>query len=176
MADTEKMLRRLIGEDIELTTVLAPDLKHVRADQGQIEQVIMNLAVNARDAMPDGGKLIIETRNARLNKEYVLRYPPMVPGNYVMLVVTDTGAGMDEQTRSRIFDPFFTTKVVGKGTGLGLSTVYGIVKQSGGYIRVESEPGLGSSFIIYLPQVDEATSRSRPSDAVPVLSKDRRRS
>jgi two-component system cell cycle sensor histidine kinase/response regulator CckA len=165
VADTEKMLRRLIGEHIDITTRLASDLGQVKADQGQIEQVIMNLAVNARDAMPDGGKLIIETRNIALDEEYALRHPPTVPGKYVELVMTDTGAGMDAQTQSHIFEPFFTTKELGKGTGLGLATVYGVVKQSGGYVWVYSEPGLGSTFKVYLPRVAESVRQSGPGDA-----------
>jgi PAS domain S-box-containing protein len=164
VAEMEKMLRPLIGEDIELATALDPQLGQVKADEGQIGQVIMNLAVNARDAMPDGGKLVIETRNIELDEEYALRHPPTVPGNYVMLVMTDTGVGMNMQTQAHIFEPFFTTKEVGKGTGLGLATVYGVIKQSGGHIWVYSEPGLGSTFTVYLPRVEQAVQRNRTSD------------
>jgi two-component system cell cycle sensor histidine kinase/response regulator CckA len=164
VTDTEKMLRRLIGEHIEITSILAPDLGQVKADQGQIEQVIINLAVNARDAMPTGGKLFIETRNIELDDEYALHHPPAVQGRCVELVMTDTGVGMDAQTQSHIFEPFFTTKELGKGTGLGLATVYGVVKQSGGYVWVYSEPGLGSTFKVYLPRVDEAVQKSGPGD------------
>ena len=135
--DMERLLRPLIGENIELQTQLAPDLGRTRADAGQIEQVIMNLVVNSKDAMPDGGKITIQTANAGLNNEDVRReYSYIQPGLYVVLSVTDTGDGMDKETQSRIFEPFFTTKEKGKGTGLGLSTVYGIIKQSGGYVLV----------------------------------------
>ena len=156
VSDMEKMLRRLIGEDVELTTGLDPKLGKVRADHGQIEQVIMNLAVNARDAMPEGGKLSIETSNTEMDEVFVRRYAyPVQPGAYILLTVKDTGTGMDNATKLRVFEPFFTTKEKGKGTGLGLSLVYGVVKQSGGYIDVDSTVGKGTTFKIYLPRIDQ---------------------
>jgi len=161
VSNLSKMLRRLIGEHIEFSTILAQDLWLVKADAGQIEQVLMNLTVNARDAMPGGGQLIIETSNCQIDAEHLRERIHMKPGRYIELMVSDTGSGMTPETQSRIFEPFFTTKSTGKGTGLGLSTVYGIVKQSGGFIYVYSKPEKGTAFKIYLPEtVDEATSSS----------------
>jgi two-component system cell cycle sensor histidine kinase/response regulator CckA len=173
ISETEKMLKRIIGEDIELSTVLDPRLGRVKADQGQIEQVLLNLCVNARDAMPAGGKLTIATQNFEMDPAAVRSYSyPVKLGAYILLTVTDSGTGMDSTTQTHIFEPFFSTKEKGKGTGLGLSTVYGIVKQSGGYIDVSSEPGHGAAFKIYLPRVDdEVAPDARRAKSTPSIQR-----
>jgi signal transduction histidine kinase/ActR/RegA family two-component response regulator len=160
VTEMQKLLRRLIGEDVALATRLDPALGNVKADPGQIEQVLMNLAVNARDAMPEGGTLTLETANAVLDGAFAASHPGARPGTYTVLSVTDTGTGMSEDVRSHAFEPFFTTKDAGKGTGLGLATAYGIVKQSDGYITVESEPGRGTTFRIYFPRAEGAAAAS----------------
>jgi PAS domain S-box-containing protein len=163
ITNLDKMLRRLISEDIDLRMILAPALRPVKADPTQVEQVILNLAVNARDAMPGGGRLSVETANAELDESFTRERQEVQPGSYVMVRVSDTGQGMDSETKAHLFEPFFTTKELGKGTGLGLATVYGIVKQSGGHIYVESEPGRGASFTIYLPAVGAGAPAGMPA-------------
>lgn len=171
ISDVSNLLRRLIGEDIELVIDLAQDLCLVKADPGQIEQVIMNLVVNARDAMPYGGKLTISSRNAKPDESVVGETFGSQPGSFVMLSVSDTGCGMDEEVKSHLFEPFFTTKEVGRGTGLGLSTVYGIVKQSGGYIRTASEINRGSTFEVYLPQTENPAEEPKEESKSPAHSR-----
>jgi PAS domain S-box-containing protein len=166
VTDMGTMLKRLIGNHIELTTKLATELGQVKAEQSQIEQVIVNLVVNARDAMPEGGKLLVETSNLDVNENLASSFPFLQPGPYVLITVTDTGTGMDPETRRHIFEPFFTTKGPGKGTGLGLATVYGVVKQSGGGVTVDSELGIGSTFKIFLPQTQESAVASVPDKIV----------
>lgn len=168
VADLEKMLRRIIGEDVELATIPAPAPGLIKADPGQIEQVIMNLVVNAKDAMPKGGKIAIETANVEIGEDYARMHLQVRAGSYVMLSVSDSGTGMDSNTLSHLFEPFFTTKEQGKGTGLGLATVYGIVKQSGGGIYVYSEPGHGAVFRVYFPRVPDASALE---GARPVLAR-----
>src|SRR6266446_2347384 len=163
VTDMERLLRPLIGEDIELTTSLTPSIGCTRADAGQLEQVIMNLVVNAKDAMPNGGKICIRTASVTLDDSYRPENTFIKHGPYVMISVSDTGQGMDRETQARIFEPFFTTKEKGKGTGLGLSTVYGIIKQSGGYVFPQSEPGAGTTFYIYLPRVEESPEEMAPA-------------
>ena len=169
--DMQKMLPRLLGEDIAVTTILEPKLGTVKADRTQVEQILMNLAVNARDAMPEGGKLAIETANKEFDAQYVRHHPGAKLGRYVMLSVKDSGCGMDPETQAHIFEPFFTTKELGKGTGLGLATVYGVVKQSGGYIWLDSAPGKGASFQIFLPCVQESVTVAAAAPQEPTSAK-----
>ena len=162
ISDMERLLRPLIGENIALITRLSPDAGRTRADAGQLEQVIMNLVVNAKDAMPEGGKITVQSSDVTVRQNF-REHRFIQPARYVVLSVSDTGHGMDKETQSRIFEPFFTTKEKGKGTGLGLSTVYGIVKQSGGYVFAQSEPGAGTTFYIYLPRVEDAPEEMSPA-------------
>jgi CheY-like chemotaxis protein len=162
--DTIKMLGRVIGENIELVAMLNPKTGRINVDPGQLSQIIMNLAINARDAMPNGGKLTIETANVFLDHTYTSRYEGVLPGSYVMFSVSDNGIGMNDETQKHLFEPFYTTKEIGKGTGLGLSTVYGIVKQSGGNIEFYSEKNIGTAFKIYLPRVISGTEKTEMAE------------
>jgi two-component system cell cycle sensor histidine kinase/response regulator CckA len=162
VSETGGMLRRLIGDDVILATVMDPAIARVKVDPVQLQQVLLNLAVNARDAMPRGGKLTLETMNVFLDETYTHNHADVVPGEFVLLAVTDTGHGMDSATLARMFEPFFTTKGPGEGTGLGLATVYGIIRQSGGHIAVYSEPGRGTTFKVYFPRVEEAAEANKP--------------
>jgi CheY-like chemotaxis protein len=168
VADVNKMLRRLIGEDIQVSMRLSPDLYAVEADRGQIEQVLVNLAVNARDAMPRGGALIIETANVTLAEDYVRSHTGVLAGEYVMLAVSDTGTGMSEDTKAHLFEPFFTTKEAGRGTGLGLATCYGIVRKAGGHIGVYSETGVGTAMKVYLPRAASKGDAAEVTAVAPV--------
>ena len=163
VADLMKLIGKVVGEHIEVKTSVGKNVPTIHADRGQIEQVVMNLCLNARDAMPEGGRLLVETGDVHLEEEYVRRNPYMRPGRYALLTVSDTGVGMDEKTRERVFEPFFTTKGPDNGTGLGLAMVYGIVKQHGGFIHLYSEPGKGTAFKVYFPAVE-----AQP-DAVPAI-------
>jgi len=168
VAGSEKMVKRLVGEDVDLVTILDPALGHVKTDPGQMEQVVMNLVVNARDAMPQGGKIAIETTNVVLDEIYCDLHPEVEPGRYIMLAVSDNGCGMDEQTKARVFEPFFTTKALGQGTGLGLAMIHGFIKQSGGHVSVHSEPRVGSTFKIFLPEYRGLQPLEKPH---PVIEK-----
>jgi two-component system cell cycle sensor histidine kinase/response regulator CckA len=170
LAGMKGVLHHLMGGGVDTQIIAAPGLRPVKADAGQIEQVILNMAINARDAMPNGGNLTLETANISFEQESVGRYPELRPGEYVMLAITDTGLGMSAEVKAHVFEPFFSTKAIGQGTGLGLSTCYGIVKQSGGHISVYSEIARGSTFKIYLPQAEQEAktpSRSVPSHDLP---------
>src|SRR5208337_673313 len=166
VGDMERLLRPLIGENIELVTQLSTETGHTRADAGQLEQVIMNLVVNAKDAMPEGGKLTVQSSDVTVRHSFS-EHCFIQPGRYAVISVADTGHGMDKETQSRIFEPFFTTKDKGKGTGLGLSTVYGIVKQSNGYVFAQSELGVGTTFYVYLPRVEDSAEELSPTESQP---------